>query len=185
MCIMEIDETLNKLLNNTIDIKNRLIELEDKLKEKDILIEDLNAEIAQLKGLSNEENKFNYGLLGNLKDIKWNVENYATYSIENDGLVIQGTNRYASIKNIYNELPENYRENVRTKYLLHIEGYKEKGCSNSYICTNNNLIVDNKFNMNIELLASWERQLNIVIMLNQSNGEDSKIVITSLKLTLL
>ena len=82
-------------------------------------------------------------------------------------------------------MPENYRENVRTKYFLHIEGYKEKGCSNSYICTNNNLIVDNKFNMNIELLASWERQLNIVIMLNQSNGEDSKIVITSLKLTLL
>ena len=39
--------------------------------------------------------------------------------------------------------------------------------------------------MNIELLASWERKLNIVIMLNQSNGEDSKIVITSLKLTLL
>ena len=182
---MEINETINKLLNNTIDIKSRLIELEDKLQEKDSIIEELNLEIDELKGLSHEEDELDYGLLGNLQDIKWSVENYATYSIENNSLIIHGTSRYASIKCIYTELPENYIENVRTKYLLHIEGYKQQGCSNSYICTSYNLIENNKFSMNIELLASWERQLNIVIMLNQSNGEDSKIVITSLKLTLL
>lgn len=182
---MEIDETLNKLLNNTIDIKNRFIELEEKLQEKEIIIEGLNLEIDQLKGVSQEDDELDSGLLGNLQDIKWNVGNYATYSIENNYLVIQGTSRYASIKCIYNELPENYIENVRTKYLLHIEGYKKQGCSNSYICTSDNLIEDNEFSMNIELLASWQRQLNIVIMLNQSNGEDSNIVITSLKLTLL
>ena len=181
---MEINETLNKLLNNTIEIKNKFIELEDKLKEKGIIIEDLNAEINQLKGLINEEHEFDCGLLGNLKDIKWSVENYATYDIEKDTLKIQSTSRYAAIKCIYNELPEDYIKDIRTKYLLHIEGYKEKGCSNSYICTNDNLIENDKFNMNVELLASWQRQLNIVIMLNQSKGEDSKVIITSFKLTL-
>lgn len=38
--------------------------------------------------------------------------------------------------------------------------------------------------MDLELLASWERQLGITIMLNQAVGEDFKLVITSFKLIL-
>lgn len=178
---MEIYETLSKLVSNTEEIQKKIESLKEEIKGKNNEIESLNKEIEILKNPSSE---LECGLLGNLNAIQWTLGNYANYKIDNNTLIVSGTSRYASIKCVYNELEENYIQNVRTKYVLHIEGYKEKGCTNSYITSTEYLITSDKFIMDLELLASWQRQLGITIMLNQSVGEDSKLVITSFKLIL-
>lgn len=178
---MEIYETLSKLVSNTEEIQKKIESLKEEIKGKNNEIESLNKEIEILKNPSSE---LECGLLGNLNAIQWTLENYANYKIDNNTLIVSGTSRYASIKCVYNELEENYIQNVRTKYVLHIEGYKEKGCTAAYIVSTEYLISTDKFSMDLEILASWQRQILITIMLNQSAGEDSKLVITSLKLKL-
>ena len=178
---MEIYETLSKLVSNTEEIQKKIESLKEEIKGKNNEIESLNKEIEILKNPSSE---LECGLLGNLNAIQWTLENYADYKIDNNTLIVSGTSRYASIKCVYNELEENYIQNVRTKYVLHIEGYKEKGCTAAYIVSTEHLISTDKFSMDLEILASWQRQILITIMLNQSAGEDSKLVITSLKLKL-
>lgn len=178
---MEIYETLSKLVSNTEEIQKKIESLKEEIKGKNNEIESLNKEIEILKNPSSE---LECGLLGNLNAIQWTLENYANYKIDNNTLIVSGTSRYASIKCVYNELEENYIQNVRTKYVLHIEGYKEKGCTAAYIVSTEHLISTDKFSMDLEILASWQRQILITIMLNQSAGEDSKLVITSLKLKL-
>ena len=44
------------------------------------------------------------------------------------------------------------------------------------------LILEDKFNIDIKINASWQRTLRGTIFLNNTNGQDSKMVITSLKL---
>lgn len=178
---MEIDETLSKLVSNTEEIRKKIESLEEKIKSKDNEIESLNNEIENLKNPSSE---LDCGLLGKLNNIQWDTWAYATYQIENNSLIVNGTSRYASIRCMYYELEKDYVPNVRTKYLLHVEGYKEKGCTAAYIVSTEHLISTDKFSMDLEILASWQRQILITIMLNQSAGEDSKLVITSLKLKL-
>ena len=178
---MEINETLNKLVENTEEIKKKIETLEEQIKNKDNEIESLNNEIENLK---NQSSELDGGLLGNLKDIQWTVENNANYEVNNGTLIVSGISRYASIRCMYYELEKDYVPNVRTKYLLHVEGYKEKGCTAAYIVSTEHLISTDKFSMDLEILASWQRQILITIMLNQSAGEDSKLVITSLKLKL-
>ena len=46
----------------------------------------------------------------------------------------------------------------------------------------NNLISEDKFNIDIKINASWQRTLRATIFINNTNGQDSKMVITSLKL---
>ena len=45
-----------------------------------------------------------------------------------------------------------------------------------------NLISEDKFNMDIKIQASWQRTLRTTIFINNTNHQNSKMVITSLKL---
>ena len=81
---MEINETLNKLVENTEEIKKKIETLEEQIKSKDNEIESLNNEIENLK---NQSSELDGGLLGNLKDIQWTVENNANYEVNNDTLI--------------------------------------------------------------------------------------------------
>ena len=40
--------------------------------------------------------------------------------------------------------------------MLHIEGYKEKGCTNAYVNSTTHLISEDKFNIDIKINASWQ-----------------------------
>ena len=105
------------------------------------------------------------------------------YSINNGNLIIEGKNRYANIYLYYKEVDGNYVEGVRTKYILNVEGNIERGCTNGYICSRNYRII-NSFNKEIELFATWKRTLKVTFMLNQANWEDSKVIISKIKLSL-
>ena len=96
---------------------------------------------------------------------------------------MEGKGRYAGLAIIYKEKEEDCIPNVQGRYILHIEGYKEKGCTNAYVNSSDYLILEDKFNIDIKINASWQRMLRGTIFLNNTNGQDSKMVITSLKLT--
>ena len=167
----ELLQILNKLEENT----NIILEENKKLEN----------EIKILKGESVDTPEYNYdgGLLGDLREATYVAENNIKYSFEEGKLVLEGNNRYANLAIIYKEKEEDCIPNVQGRYVLHIEGYKEKGCANAYVNSTNNLISEDKFNIDIKMNASWQRTLRTTIFINNTNGQDSKMVITSLKLT--
>ena len=170
----ELLQILNKLEENT----NIILEENKKLEN----------EIKILKGENVDTEKptpeFNYdgGLLGDLREVTYETGNNIDYSFEDGKLILEGKNRYSGLAIIYKEKEEDCIPNVQGRYILHIEGYKEKGCANAYVNSTNNLISEDKFNMDIKINASWQRTLRTTIFINNTNGQDSKMVITSLKL---
>ena len=167
-----------------------LLQILNKLEENtNVILEEnkrLENEIKSLKGEGTETEKpeYNYdgGLLGDLREATYEVGNNIKHSFEEGKLILEGNNRYANLAIIYKEKEEDCIPNVLGRYILHIEGYKEKGCANAYVNSTNNLISEDKFNMDIKINASWQRTLRATIFLNNTNGQDSKMVITSLKL---
>ena len=105
------------------------------------------------------------------------------YSFKEGKLILEGNSRYACLSIIYREKEEDCVPNVQGQYMLHIEGYKERGCTNAYVNSTSNLLSEDEFNMDIKINASWQRALRATIFLNNTNGQDSKMVITSLKLS--
>ena len=166
----ELLQILNKLEENT----NVILEENKKLEN----------EIKILKGESVDTPEYNYdgGLLGDLREATYEAGNNIKHSFEEGNLILEGNNRYANLAIIYKEKEEDCIPNVRGQYMLHIEGYKEKGCANAYVNSTKNLISEDKFNMDIKIQASWQRTLKTTIFINNTNGQDSKMVITSLKL---
>ena len=170
----ELLQILNKLEKNT----NIILE-ENKRLENEIKI--LKGENVDIEKPTPEYN-YDGGLLGDLREATYKAENYIKYSFEEGKLILEGNNRYANLAIIYKEKEEDCIPNVIGRYILHIEGYKEKGCANAYVNSTNNLISEDKFNMDIKINASWQRTLRATIFINNTNGQDSKMVITSLKL---
>ena len=166
----ELLQILNKLEENT----NIILEENKKLEN----------EIKILKGESVDIPEYNYdgGLLGDLREAIYEVGNNIKHSFEEGNLILEGNNRYANLAIIYKEKEEDCIPNVLGQYTLHIEGYKEKGCANAYVNSTNNLISEDKFNMDIKIQASWQRTLRTTIFINNTNYQNSKMVITSLKL---
>ena len=168
----ELLQILNKLEENT----NIILEENKKLEN----------EIKSLKGEGTEivKPEYNYdgGLLGDLREAPYEVGNNIKYSFEEGKLILEGNNRYANLSIIYREKEEDCVPNVQGRYILHIEGYKERGCINAYVNSTSNLLSEDEFNMDIKINASWQRALRATIFLNNTNGQDSKMVITSLKL---
>ena len=166
----ELLQILNKLEENT----NVILEENKKLEN----------EIKILKGESVDIPEYNYdgGLLGNLIEATYEAGNNIKYSFEEGKLILEGNNRYANLAIIYREKEEDCIPNVLGQYMLHIEGYKEKGCKNAYVNSTTHLISEDKFNIDIKIKASWQRTLRATIFINNTNGQDSKMVITSLKL---
>lgn len=173
--LKELVQILNKLEENT-----NIILAENKKLENEIKI--LKGENP---GTEEPTPEYNYdgGLLGDLREITYKVENNIKYSFEEGKLILEGNNRYANLTIIYKEKEEDCIPNVQGQYILHIEGYKEKGCTNAYVNSTNNLISEDKFNVDIKMNASWQRTLRATIFINNTNGQDSKMVITSLKLS--
>ena len=167
----ELLQILNKLEENT----NVILEENKKLEN----------EIKILKGESVDTREYNYdgGLLGDLREATYEVGNNIKHSFEEGNLILEGNNRYANLAIIYKEKEEDCIPNVQGQYILHIEGYKEKGCANAYVNSTNNLISEDKFNIDIKMNASWQRTLRATIFINNTNSQNSKMVITSLKLT--
>ena len=171
-------------------MNNEILEILNKLEENtNIILEEnkrLENEIKSLKGEGTETEKpeYNYdgGLLGDLREATYEVGNNIKHSFEEGKLVLEGNNRYANLAIIYKEKEEDCIPNVQGRYILHIEGYKEKGCTNAYVNSSDYLILEDKFNMDIKINASWQRTLRGSIFLNNTNSQDSKMVITSLKL---
>ena len=167
-----------------------LLQILNKLEENtNIILEEnkrLENEIKSLKGESTEivKPEYNYdgGLLGDLREATYEVGNNIKYSFEEGKLILEGNNRYANLSIIYREKEEDCVPNVQGRYILHIEGYKERGCTNAYVNSTSNLLSEDEFNMDIKINASWQRTLRGTIFLNNTNGQDSKMVITSLKL---
>ena len=171
----ELLQILNKLEENTNVIleENKRLENEIKiLKGENVDTEDPMPEY-----------DYNGGLLGDLREATYEVGNNIKYSFEEGKLILEGTNRYANLAIIYKEKEEDCIPNVLGRYILHMEGYKEKGCTNAYVNSTSNLISEDKFNVDIKMNASWQRTLRVNIFINDTNGQDSKMVITSLKLT--
>ena len=166
----ELLQILNKLEENT----NVILEENKKLEN----------EIKILKGESVDTPEYNYdgGLLGDLREATYEAGNNIKHSFEEGNLILEGNNRYANLAIIYKEKEEDCIPNVLGRYILHIEGYKEKGCANAYVNSTNSLISEDKFNVDIKMNASWQRTLRVNIFINDTNGQDSKMVITSLKL---
>ena len=166
----ELLQILNKLEENT----NVILEENKKLEN----------EIKILKGESVDTPEYNYdgGLLGDLREATYEIGNNIKHSFEEGNLILEGNNRYANLAIIYKEKEEDCVPNVQGRYILHIEGYKEKGCANAYVNSTKNLISEDKFNMDIKIQASWQRTLKTTIFINNTNYQDSKMVITSLKL---
>ena len=166
----ELLQILNKLEENT----NVILEENKKLEN----------EIKILKGESVDTPEYNYdgGLLGDLREATYEAENNIKHSFEEGNLILEGNNRYANLAIIYKEKKEDCIPNVLGQYMLHIEGYKEKGCANAYVNSTKNLISEDKFNMDIKIQASWQRTLRTTIFINNTNHQNSKMVITSLKL---
>lgn len=167
-----------------------LLQILNKLEENtNIILEEnkrLENEIKSLKGEGTEiekpEYNYNGGLLGDLREGTYEGGNSIKHSFEEGKLILEGNNRYANLAIIYKEKEEDCIPNVLGQYILHIEGYKERGCANAYVNSTNNLISEDKFNMDIKINASWQRTLRATIFINNTNGQDSKMVITSLKL---
>ena len=167
-----------------------LLQILNKLEENtNIILEEnkrLENEIKSLKGEGTEiekpEYNYNGGLLGDLREATYEAENNIKHSFEEGNLILEGNNRYANLVITYKEKEEDCIPNVLGQYILHIEGYKEKGCTNAYVNSTNNLISEDKFNVDIKMNASWQRTLRTTIFINNTNGQDSKMVITSLKL---
>ena len=167
-----------------------LLQILNKLEENtNIILEEnkrLENEIKSLKGEGTEIEKpeYNYdgGLLGDLREVTYETGNNVNYSFEEGKLILEGKSRYAGLAIIYKEKEEDCIPNVQGRYILHIEGYKEKGCTNAYVNSSDYLILEDKFNIDIKINASWQRMLRGTIFLNNTNGQDSKMVITSLKL---
>lgn len=166
----ELLQILNKLEENT----NVILEENKKLEN----------EIKILKGESVDIPEYNYdgGLLGDLREATYEAGNNIKHSFEEGKLILEGNNRYANLAIIYKEKEEDCIPNVLGQYVLHIEGYKEKGCKNAYVNSTTHLISEDKFNIDIKMNASWQRTLRANIFINNTNGQDSKMVITSLKL---
>ena len=171
-------------------MNNEILEILNKLEENtNIILEEnkrLENEIKSLKGEGTEivKPEYNYdgGLLGDLREATYEFGNNIKYSFEEGKLILEGNNRYAGLSIIYREKEEDCVPNVQGRYILHIEGYKEKGCANAYVNSTNSLISEDKFNVDIKMNASWQRTLRVNIFINDTNGQDSKMVITSLKL---
>ena len=172
--LKELEQILNKLMENT-----NIILAENKKLENEIKI--LKGENTGTEEPTPECN-CDGGLLGDLREATYVTNNNIKYSFEEGKLILEGINRYANLAIIYNEKEEDCIPNVLGQYILHIEGYKEKGCANAYVNSTNNLISEDKFNIDIKLNASWQRTLRTTIFINNTNGQDSKMVITSLKL---
>ena len=166
----ELLQILNKLEENT----NVILEENKKLEN----------EIKILKGESVDTPEYNYdgGLLGDLREATYEAGNSIKYSFEEGKLILEGNNRYTNLVITYKEKEEDCIPNVQGQYILHIEGYKEKGCTNAYVNSTTNLISEDEFNLDIKIKASWQRILNCTIFINNTNAQDSKMVITSLKL---
>lgn len=165
-----------------------LLQILNKLEENtNIILEEnkrLENEIKSLKGESVDTPEYNYdgGLLGDLREATYEAGNNIKHSFEEGKLVLEGNNRYANLAIMYKEKEEDCIPNVLGQYTLHIEGYKEKGCTNAYVNSTKNLISEDKFNMDIKMQASWQRTLRTTIFINNTNYQNSKMVITSLKL---
>lgn len=168
----ELLQILNKLEENTNVILEENKRLENEIKS-------LKGEDAEI-----EKQEYNYdgGLLGDLREGTYEDGNGIKHSFEEGKFILEGNNRYANLAIIYKEKEEDCVPNVLGQYILHIEGYKEKGCTNAYVNSTNNLISEEKFNIDIKINASWQRTLRVTIFINNTNGQDSKMVITSLKL---
>ena len=171
----EILEILNKLEENT----NIILEENKRLENEIKILKEENVDIEK----PTPEYNYDGGLLGNLIEATYEAGNNIKYSFEEGKLILEGNNRYANLAIIYKEKEEDCIPNVLGQYILHIEGYKEKGCTNAYVNSTNNLISEDKFNIDIKINASWQRTLRATIFINNTNGQDSKMVITSLKLT--
>ena len=170
----ELLQILNKLEENT----NVILEENKKLENEIKILKGENVDTQE----PIPEYNYDGGLLGDLREVKYEAENNIKYSFEEGKLILEGNNRYANLAIIYKEKKEDCIPNVQGRYILHIEGYKEKGCTNAYVNSTNNLISEDKFNMDIKINASWQRTLRATIFINNTNGQDSKMVITSLKL---
>ena len=194
--VLDVNDILNSLEQNTNNIlekyqslqdevskKNDLIiELQNTIEEKNKTIED-QKQIINSKSNCNEEVVEEFGLLGDMTKIQWQIENNASYYIEDDKLVVEGSNRYANIYLYYKENEGDYVEGLLTKYVLSIEGYVENGCTNGYIGSTK-YPIEKSFKKDILLTSTWQRSLFIRIMLNQSQYEISKLVISKMKLVL-
>ena len=170
----ELLQILNKLEENT----NIILEENKRLENEIKILKEENVDIEK----PTPEYNYDGGLLGNLIEATYEAGNNIKYSFEEGKLILEGNNRYANLAIIYKEKEEDCIPNVLGQYILHIEGYKEKGCTNAYVNSTNNLISEDKFNIDIKINASWQRTLRATIFINNTNGQDSKMVITSLKL---
>lgn len=170
----ELLQILNKLEKNT----NIILEENKKLENEIKILKGENVDIQE----PTPEYDYDGGLLGDLREIAYETENNINYSFKEGKLILEGNNRYACLSIIYREKEEDCVPNVQGRYILHIEGYKEKGCTNAYVNSSDYLILEDEFNMDIKINASWQRALRGTIFLNNTNGQDSKMVITSLKL---
>ena len=170
----ELLQILNKLERNT----NIILEENKKLENEIKILKGENVDIEK----PIPEYNYDGGLLGDLREATYEAGNYIKYSFEEGKLILEGNSRYACLSIIYREKEEDCVPNVQGQYMLHIEGYKERGCTNAYVNSTSNLLSEDEFNMDIKINASWQRALRATIFLNNTNGQDSKMVITSLKL---
>ena len=170
----ELLQILNKLEKNT----NVILEENKRLENEIKILKGENVDIQE----PTPEYNYDGGLLGDLREATYETGNNIDYSFEDGKLILEGKNRYSGLAIIYKEKEEDCIPNVQGRYILHIEGFKEKGCTNAYVNSTSNLLSEDKFNMDIKINASWQRTLRAAIFLNNTNGQDSKMVITSLKL---
>ena len=170
----ELLQILNKLEENT----NIILEENKKLENEIKILKGENVDIQE----PTPEYNYDGGLLGDLREATYEAGNNIKHSFEEGKLILEGNNRYANLAIIYKEKEEDCIPNVLGRYILHIEGYKERGCTNAYVNSTTHLISEDKFNMDIKIQASWQRTLRVNIFINNTNGQDSKMVITSLKL---
>ena len=170
----EILEILNKLEENT----NIILEENKRLENEIKILKGENVDIQEPA----PEYDYNGGLLGDLREVTYEAGNNIKHSFKEGKLILEDNNRYANLAIVYKEKEEDCIPNVLGQYILHIEGYKEKGCANAYVNSTNSLISEDKFNVDIKMNASWQRTLRTTIFINNTNGQDSKMVITSLKL---
>ena len=178
----ELEKNTNEILDKYNEL-NKLIEEKEKIiKQQEEIINSLNINSGSETNTETEVDN-DFGLLGDMLKIDWISGNSGAYSIQNESIIVSGKNKYANISINYKELEENYVDKVRTKYILYIDGYIEKGCSKAYICSADNSLEKN-FSKQIVLYGTWQRNLTITIMLNQGIEEDSKLIISNLKLVL-
>ena len=170
----ELLQILNKLERNT----NIILEENKKLENEIKILKGENVDIEK----PIPEYNYDGGLLGDLREATYEAGNNIKHSFEEGNLILEGNNRYANLVITYKEKEEDCVPNVQGQYMLHIEGYKERGCTNAYVNSTSNLLSEDEFNMDIKINASWQRALRATIFLNNTNGQDSKMVITSLKL---